>query len=723
MIAAVTCPAGSVVPGGTKVCTGTYALTQPDVNAGKVDNKATATVTSAIGSTTTAPASTSRTFTASTSFTFDKQASALNDLDTNGPDVGDTITYSFVFTNTGTAALNTPSVTDDPVGAVSCPAAPVDPGASATCTKTYTLTQLDVESGAVNNTATGRMLRPDGSALPTSAPDATSTPINATGSMTLSTVPGAIVDLDANGPDVGDTIPFTFTVTNTGTSTINGLSITDPKIATSAIGCSPSTIAPNATSTCSATYVLTQPDIDAGRVDSSATANGTRAGEGPVSANRTATKIFVPTSSFTMDKRAAAIATGADGRPDAGDTITYSFVFTNSGATTLVDPAVSDPKTGPVACPAASLLPGQQITCATEYALTTPDIESGAVTNDATGTMSPPAGLPAPAASSDSTSTPVAPMPSAADDVSTGRQGQVQSVDALANDTPGDPSAPFDALTLTLLSGANGPTSRVVVEGGVYTVVNERLVFSPEAGFIGTATAARYRVTDAVGRSTSATYAPTVTPVTPVAVNDTSSGQINRSQSVDPLANDTAGEPSVPLDPSSLVLLDENGRPTSSVAVADGRYTMAAGRIVFMPKVGYVGTTVAARYQVADVNGTLATAAYTPTVADGAIVKDYAQTAKRGASVAFEPVAENPGLDGSTLGAHRTREPGEGGLAGRCLGSGQVDRRPEGRRDHVRPRGRFDRQPDTDQVCGTNERRHRRDRHAVHRLCGIRLAG
>ena len=468
--------------------------------------------------------------------------------------------------------------------------------------------------------------------------------------MTMSTVSGAVNDLDSNGPDLGDTIPYTFFVTNTGTASINDVSVSDPKIAGSAIACSPESIAPNATATCTATYTLTQPDVDAGTVDSSATANGTRAGGGAVSANRTATKRFVPTSSFTMDKRAAAIETGADGRADVGDTIIYSFVFTNSGATTLRDPAVSDPKTGPVACPAVSLLPGQNITCATKYTLTAPDIEGGAVANDATGTMSPPTGLPAPAPSSDSTSTPVAPMPSAAHDVSTGRQGQVQSVDALANDTPGDPSAPLDPGTLTLLTRADDPTSSVLVEGGAYTVVNERLVFTPEAGFVGTATAARYRVTDAVGRSTGATYAPTVTPVTPVAVNDASSGQLNRSQSVDPLANDTAGEPSVPLDPTSLVLLDEHGRPTSNVAVAGGQYTVAAERIVFTPKAGYVGTAVAVRYQVADINSTFATAAYTPTVADGAIVKNHVQSAKRGASVAFELVATIPGLDGTTVG-------------------------------------------------------------------------
>lgn len=872
------CPAGTVAPGATKQCTGTYTLTQADVNAGKVDNTATATVTSSAGSATTSPATANRAFTPTTTFTFDKQAGALNDLDANGPDVGDTITYSFVFTNTGTAALNTPSVTDNRVGTVTCPTFLIESGASATCMRTYTLTQSDVESGAVNNTATGRMKAPNGTALPTSAPDQTSTtvtpsnavkltksagapnlgannradqgdtiaysfeientsgstlttptvndpkvgavtcasgpltpgqkvtctktysltqadvdagtvnntaaasaalpnsaiitsaasttstplqrissvsfdkvagsivdanatnkvdvgdtiqysftttntgnttltsivvtdskvgavtcspptlapsatlvctkvysltqpdldsgavnnsatvsatpqggtrftsapdetstPINSTGTMTLSKVPGAINDLDANGPDVGDTISYTFTITNTGTATINGLSVTDSKIAGSTIACSPSSIAPNATSTCAATYALTQPDVDAGKVDNSATANGTKAGGGPISANRTATKTFVPTSSFEMDKQASAVATGADGRVDVGDSITYSFVFTNTGTTTLTNPTVGDVKTGPVSCPSATLAPGQSVTCTKVYALTQPDIDGGAVTNNATGTMNSPVGLPGPAPSGDSTSTPVAPLPSAVHDVSTGRQGQVQSVDPLANDTPGAPTVPLDAMTLTLLNSADSPTTSVVVEGGVYAVLNGQLAFTPEAGFVGTAAAARYRVTDTLARSVHATYAPTVTPVTPVAVNDTSSGQLNRAQSVDPLANDTAGDASVLLDSTSLALLDVNGRRTSRVAVAGGVYATVAERIVFTPTTGFVGTGMPVRYQVADVNGTFATATYTPTVADGAIVKDYAKTARRGASVAFNSVAGTPGLDGSTV--------------------------------------------------------------------------
>src|SRR5690606_38988600 len=86
-----------------------------------------------------------------------KTAGAFVDLDGNGVDAGDTVSYTFTVRNTGTVTLN-PVTVNDPMlgGAISCPVAPLAPGASAPCgiTSSYTLTQADVDAGQVNNTAT-----------------------------------------------------------------------------------------------------------------------------------------------------------------------------------------------------------------------------------------------------------------------------------------------------------------------------------------------------------------------------------------------------------------------------------------------------------------------------------------------------------------------------------------------------------------------------------------
>jgi uncharacterized repeat protein (TIGR01451 family) len=72
--------------------------------------------------------------------------------------VGETITYSFLVTNTGTTALTNVSVTDPMVAPITCPSGNPIPslgvGADETCTGTYTLVQADVDAGQKVNVAT-----------------------------------------------------------------------------------------------------------------------------------------------------------------------------------------------------------------------------------------------------------------------------------------------------------------------------------------------------------------------------------------------------------------------------------------------------------------------------------------------------------------------------------------------------------------------------------------
>jgi uncharacterized repeat protein (TIGR01451 family) len=69
--------------------------------------------------------------------------------------VGDVITYTYTFKNTGNVTLNGPfTVTDDKVTTVTCAAGPLAPGASLTCTGSYTITQADMDAGSVTNKAT-----------------------------------------------------------------------------------------------------------------------------------------------------------------------------------------------------------------------------------------------------------------------------------------------------------------------------------------------------------------------------------------------------------------------------------------------------------------------------------------------------------------------------------------------------------------------------------------
>ena len=152
-----------------------------------------------------------------------------------------------------------------------------------------------------------------------------------------------------------------------------------------------------------------------------------------------------------------------------------------------------------------------------------------------------------------------------------------QSINPLANDDPGDPSVPLDPDSLTLRDAGGNPVASVTLHGqGVYTINGSgRIVFTPEPDFTGTADSVDYRVADVNGTTATSTYTPTVTPVAPEANPDTTSGPQGRPQSVDPLANDNPGDPSVPLDPDTLTLLDGAGDPVASVTVPSaGLYTI-----------------------------------------------------------------------------------------------------------------------------------------------------
>ncbi len=87
---------------------------------------------------------------------------------------------------------------------------------------------------------------------------------------------GVFVDENKDGfAQVGETINYAFAVTNTGNVTITNIVVTDPKV-TVVKGNPIASLAVGATNsaTITASYVLTQADIDAGQVTNSALAIG-----------------------------------------------------------------------------------------------------------------------------------------------------------------------------------------------------------------------------------------------------------------------------------------------------------------------------------------------------------------------------------------------------------------------------------------------------------------
>ncbi|HEY3338144.1 MAG TPA: GEVED domain-containing protein [Propionicimonas sp.] len=368
----VTCPVDALAPGASITCTATYALTQADVDAGVVDNSATASGTPPTGDPVTAGDTTSTAIAPAPALTLHKQAGAPS-----GNTAGSTIPYSFGLTNEGNVTLSPVTVTDARVGTVTCPATSLAPGASTTCTATYTLTQADVDAGTVVNTATATGTPPAGGRV--IATDTETTPIIANAGIDL--VKTGTVD----GDRAGGTISYTFAVTNTGNVTLAAVEVTDAKAGT--VTCPDTMLAPGASTTCSATYLLTQADIDTGLVHNEATVAGTTPSGEPVTATDAVDLPIAPGPAITLDKQAG-IPSGAQ----AGGTIAYTFAVTNTGNVTLAAVSVTDAKVGTVACPVATLAPGETTTCTARYTLTQADLDAGTVTNAASVTGTPPTG-------------------------------------------------------------------------------------------------------------------------------------------------------------------------------------------------------------------------------------------------------------------------------------------------------------------------------------------
>ncbi len=356
--ATVTCPSGDLASGATMTCTATYTITQADLDNGSVTNTATACGTYGKDTICTNQDQATVTAVANPSISLTKSASPTTYIL-----VGDVITYTYVITNTGNVTLSGPFTITDDKASVTCPTGGLAPGATLTCTATYTITQSDIDNGSVTNTAVAH-----GNNLTSNQAQATVTDIPREGINLTKVASPTTYD------HVGEVITYTYTILNAGTVTLAGpFTVTDDK---ATVTCPPGGLAPLATMDCTATYTITQADLDNGSVTNTAVAHGN--GLDSNQAQATVTGDITPGISITKTATPTTYAT-------TGDTISYSYVVTNTGNVTLSNVAVTDDK-ATVTCPTGDLAPGDSITCTATYIITGTDVTNGTVVNTAYAT-------------------------------------------------------------------------------------------------------------------------------------------------------------------------------------------------------------------------------------------------------------------------------------------------------------------------------------------------
>jgi len=344
---------GVLAPGQKVSATATYAITQADIDAGKVVNSATSQGTPPGGGTTTPP----QPATTTTPLSKDPKITIAKTADASGlsspPKPGQVITYSFEANNTGNVTLTGVEIKDGLAGlstlAYTWPDSDkpgvLAPGQKVSATATYAISQADIDRGRVVNSATSQGTPPGGGTTTPPTPATTTTELPPAPSITIAK------EADASkisaSPEPGELITYTFTANNTGNVTLTGVEIKDGLAGLSELAYTwpnadkPGVLAPGQKVSATAKYEITQADIDAGKVVNSATSQGTPPGGGtttPPEPAKTTTNL-PPDPSITIAKTASA-SLQTPAKP--GDVITYSFEAKNTGNVTLTGVEIKD---------------------------------------------------------------------------------------------------------------------------------------------------------------------------------------------------------------------------------------------------------------------------------------------------------------------------------------------------------------------------------------------
>jgi uncharacterized repeat protein (TIGR01451 family) len=276
------------------------------------------------------------------------------------PIAGETVVYTYVVTNTSGVTLNNVTLNDDKLGAVTLGTTTLAAGAATTGSATYTVKDTDANTSITNiATATG------------TAPDNTQVTATATATINVREARIQVVKSASKSyAKVGDTVVYSFAVTNTGTATLTNVTVTDDKLGS--IGTIP-TLAAGGSSTLTKNFTV---PAGSGPIVNVATATGTAPDGSKVT----------DTDTHTLSRVALAVTKAASNtNPGVGETETYTYTVTNTGDATLTNVTLTDDKLGAVTLAATTLAPGATTTGSAQYVTKASDAGTS-ITNVATAT-------------------------------------------------------------------------------------------------------------------------------------------------------------------------------------------------------------------------------------------------------------------------------------------------------------------------------------------------
>lgn len=343
-------------------------------------------------------------------------------------EVGETITYTFRVINTGNVELENVRLLENSFsGAGDLPKPQLKatspqssefklmPGGELIYEAVYTILQADINTGKVINQAIVKAFEPQTGDeiddLSDDPNDPTNRDIEGDGEPDDPTVvvlpstsqisllkDGVFNDENKNGlGDLGETITYTFTITNSGLTTINNIVLSDPLISGS-INLPKTTLTPGEVMTATATYSLRQSDLDRGGVYNIATVKGNDPSNKPVqddSNDPTPLNPNDPNHPGVDPSCPDCTIVPTPGNPgikiekntttlsfqNIGDKIKYVIKVTNTGSVTLNNVVVTDVLLPNWSQTISTLAPGQSQQFQVEYVVKAEDIENGKVLN------------------------------------------------------------------------------------------------------------------------------------------------------------------------------------------------------------------------------------------------------------------------------------------------------------------------------------------------------
>ncbi|MDD3176244.1 MAG: hypothetical protein PHS28_00875, partial [Atopobiaceae bacterium] len=274
----------------------------------------------------------------------------------------------------------------------------IAPNTSAIVKATYTVTQADIDAGTVTNAAT---VTPSDPKVDPEKPDVVVPVAKLTTTKAVTST--------GTGEDgtykAGDVVTYDITVTNTGNTDLAGITVSDEMSDGGTAALSDSAafdLAAGQTKTITATYTVTQADVDAGttvtNVATATSKGGTTDPSDPAP--------FTPEAqnkAYTTAKTVTNKGTGEDGAFKAGETVDFDITVKNTGNTTLTDTLVSDDLAGATVvagdgyavnadgtATVSSIAPNTSAIVKATYTVTQADVDAGNLSNVATVTTSNP---------------------------------------------------------------------------------------------------------------------------------------------------------------------------------------------------------------------------------------------------------------------------------------------------------------------------------------------